>query len=126
MEDLESRDNWVTASKQVGGHLNALFFATQNSIELCRSYPDVLIMDCTYRTNRYNMPLLHIAAPSATHHYFSIAFCLLSGEGESDYEWALKQFRDLVRQDIKAPEVILTDDCRALKNALKTVFLQVL
>jgi hypothetical protein len=72
------------------------------------------------------MPLFHIAAPSATHHYFSIAFCLLSGESEDDYKWALKQFRDLVRQDIKAPEVILIDDCRALKNALKTVFPQVL
>jgi hypothetical protein len=51
MEELETRDDWVTATKQIGGRLNALFFAAQNSIELCRSYPDILIMDCTYRTN---------------------------------------------------------------------------
>ena len=82
-------------------------------------------MDCTYRTNRYNIPLLHIAAPSVTHHYFSVVFCLLSGEAESDYKWALRQFRDLVRQDIKLLEVILTDDCKVLKNVLKTIFSQV-
>jgi transposase-like protein len=68
------------------------------------------------------MPLLHIAACSATHHYFSVGFCLLSGEAENDYLWALQQFRDVVRQDIKLPDVILTDDTAALKNSLNSIF----
>jgi hypothetical protein len=71
------------------------------------------------------MPLLHIAACSATHHYFSAGFCLLSGEAESDYLWALQKFRDVVRQDIKLPDVILTDNSSALKKALDSVFPEV-
>ena len=118
LEDLEASEYWITRARistiNNRNHLQSLFFASRPAIELCRSFPDLLLMDCTYRTNRYQMPLLHIAACSATHHYFSVGFCLLSGEAESDYLWALQQFRDVVRQDIKLPDVILTDDTTVL------------
>ncbi|KAM5558533.1 protein FAR1-RELATED SEQUENCE 5-like [Rosa sericea] len=42
------------------GRLTHLFFAHPTSIELTKSYPNVFVMDCTYKTNKYKMPLLEI------------------------------------------------------------------
>jgi hypothetical protein len=41
-------------------HVQRLFFAHKKQVELLRANPDVVMMDCTYRTNRYGLPLLHI------------------------------------------------------------------
>ena len=39
---------------------NYLFIAHPESISLAHAYPDVVIADCTYQTNKFNMPLLHM------------------------------------------------------------------
>ncbi|KAI9914672.1 hypothetical protein PsorP6_006828 [Peronosclerospora sorghi] len=44
------------------GHVNFLFFALHEEIHLAQPCPDVLFIDATYRTNRYNMPLIHFLA----------------------------------------------------------------
>ena len=39
------------------GHLTHLFFAYPTSMVLTRSNSSVFVMDCTYKTNKYKMPL---------------------------------------------------------------------
>ncbi|XP_038721968.1 uncharacterized protein LOC120014119 [Tripterygium wilfordii] len=40
--------------------LEDLFFAHPGSLDLLRAFPHVLLMDATYQTNRYGLPLLEI------------------------------------------------------------------
>jgi len=42
-----------------GGHVNLLFYAHHTSIDLIQSYPDVILIDATYKVNIYNMPMIH-------------------------------------------------------------------
>ena len=37
-----------------------LFIAHPESLKLAHANPDVVIADCTYQTNKFNMPLLHM------------------------------------------------------------------
>ncbi len=37
-----------------------LFFASRQSLDLYHRYPEVLLLDCTYKTNKYGLPLLKI------------------------------------------------------------------
>ena len=69
-------------------------------------------------TNRYRMPLLHFAGATSCNTYFSSAFTFLSGEAEKNYVWAVKAYNRLVRHNIKLPNVVISDQCKALKNAL--------
>jgi hypothetical protein len=101
--------------------LKSLFFAHASQKELMRSFPDILGMDCTYKTNRYNMPLLHFVGVTSIGRYFSAGFCFLSGEKEDDYDWAIEQFHEAFI-DIDPPQVHITDNEAALKLALKTRF----
>ncbi|XP_028106138.1 uncharacterized protein LOC114305252 [Camellia sinensis] len=57
-----------------------LFWARPVSSDLLRSFPKVLIMDCTYKTNRYRLPLLEIVGVTSTDMSFSVAFAYLQFE----------------------------------------------
>jgi hypothetical protein len=122
MNELSQNQDFVYRTRvSASRELKGLFFATKDQITLFRASPDILLFDCTYRTNRYNMPLLHIAGVTATRKYFSVGFVFLSGETEEDYEWAIESFNSCVRYDnLQLPNVVVTDKCLALKNALKT------
>lgn len=52
-----------------------------------------------------------------------MAFALTSGEKEDDFAWILEQLKDLARvQQIPDPQTIVTDFCRAFKNACAALF----
>ncbi|XP_028102309.1 PKS-NRPS hybrid synthetase CHGG_01239-like [Camellia sinensis] len=98
-----------------------LFWVHPVSLDLLRTFPRVLIMDCTYKTNRYRLPLLEIVGVTATHMTFSVAIAYLQTERVDNYAWALQTLRDLI-DDSVLPEVIVTDRELALMNAIDNTF----
>jgi hypothetical protein len=114
--------NWSWEMKtSVAGEVTHFFFATPASIELLRDYPEVILMDCTYKTNRFGMPLLVVVGVTPLLTTFYAAFVFLRGEKQEDYEWALSRLHSVyVRQLRKpmGPTTVLTDRDLALSNAL--------
>ncbi|XP_028078799.1 uncharacterized protein LOC114280614 [Camellia sinensis] len=66
-----------------------LFWAHPVSLDLLCTFPRVLIMDCTYKTNRYRLPLLEIVGVTSTHMTFSVAIAYLQTARVDNYAWAL-------------------------------------
>ena len=60
--------------------LEDLFFAHPRSLEIWRAFPYVLVMDTTYRTNMFDMPLLEINGVTSTNKTFCITFVFLHRE----------------------------------------------
>ncbi|KAI7947253.1 hypothetical protein MJO28_009161 [Puccinia striiformis f. sp. tritici] len=102
------------------GRMNAIFFAHPNSLTLARRFSTIFLLDCTYRTNKYKMPLLHIVGVDSSNRSFSAGFCFLSSEKEEDYVWALEQFDEALGGPL--PSVLATDKEQALINAIDVVF----
>ncbi|KAG5544831.1 hypothetical protein RHGRI_017326 [Rhododendron griersonianum] len=98
-----------------------LFFAHPSSIALTKSYPYVFVMDCTYKTNKYKMPLLDIVGVSSFNGSFYSCFAFMQKEEEGDYVWALERFKTILGPD-QQPSVILSDRELALMNAIEVVF----
>ncbi|KAL7209894.1 hypothetical protein ACSBR1_031462 [Camellia fascicularis] len=98
-----------------------LFWAHPVSLDLLYSSLKVLIMDCTYKTNRYRLPLLEIVGVTSTDMSSSVAFAYLQFERIDNYVWVLTTLRSLL-DDIAIPEVIVTDRELALMNAIDKVF----
>ncbi|EMT69666.1 hypothetical protein FOC4_g10000337, partial [Fusarium odoratissimum] len=48
-------------------------------------YPKVLIVNYTYKTNKYKMPLLNIVSINTTGSTFYIIFIYLSSKEEEDF-----------------------------------------
>ena len=121
VDDLNN-SNWTWALKTgETGEISHFFFATPASIELLRDYPEVLLMDCTYKTNRFGMPLLVVVGVSPLLTTFYAAFAFVRGEKEDDYAWALAELHKIYARQLgrlAGPTTVLTDRDLALSNAL--------
>jgi len=93
-------------------------------MKLCNACNLVFLIDSTYKTNRYRLPLLDFVGVTPTWMTFSAGFAYLEGEHVNNMIWALEQFRGLFVRCDALPEVIVTDKDLTLMNAVKTVFLE--
>ncbi|GMF58874.1 unnamed protein product [Phytophthora fragariaefolia] len=115
-------------SHQVDAHnrISHLFFAAQESINIYKNNPDVLLLDCTYKTNKFKMPLLDIVGVSGMNMTIHVAQSYLKGEDKDDYLFALKALGKMMTdQHIALPQLILVDRDLALLNALEEIFPEV-
>jgi hypothetical protein len=116
LDDLSTPEWIFDVKRDSENRVQYLFFAHQKQIELQLANPDVLMMDCTYRTNKYKMPLLHILGCTNLATFFSAGFCFLRNETHMDYHWAVSTF--LHKTGTPQPRVFLSDHEDALKLAV--------
>ncbi|KAG8387804.1 hypothetical protein BUALT_Bualt02G0059200 [Buddleja alternifolia] len=83
-------------------------------------FGDVVSVDTTYRTNKYN--LICVPFVGIHHHKQNVMFGLafMSDETESSFEWLFTTF--LKSMYGKEPETVFTDQCQAMMNAVETIF----
>ena len=121
---LEQEGFWSRVQYGPDRRVTSVLFAHPDSLVYLQAYPEVLLLDCTYKTNKYSMPLLDMIGVDATGRSFCIAFAFLSGEAEEDYIWALDLLKALYGQCGGVfPSVILTDRCLAVIKATSVLFL---
>jgi hypothetical protein len=58
--DMLSKDNFVHHVWLEENRVFGVFFAHKHSIQLCQQFSTVFLMDCTYQTNKFGVPLLNI------------------------------------------------------------------
>ena len=74
-------------------------------------------MDCTYRTNKYRLPLKHILGCTNLQIFFSAGFCFLRNETYEDYFWAVSTF--LAKTEVSYPRVFISDQEEVLKSVVR-------
>ncbi|KAH1264608.1 Protein FAR1-RELATED SEQUENCE 5 [Glycine max] len=99
-----------------------LFWCHPDAVKLCNACHLVFLIDSTYKTNRYRLPLLDIVGVTPTEMTFSAGFAYLEGERVNNLVWALKRFQGLFLRNDRLPVVIVTDRDLALMNVVKVVF----
>ena len=101
-----------------------LFWTHPDSIKLPNSFDIVLMMDSTYKTNMYKLPLLYIIGVMSTGQTFSVTFILVEAERENNFVWALERLKGLFTRVDLYPKVIVSDKDLALMNTIGVVFLE--
>jgi hypothetical protein len=66
-----------------------LFVVDVRSVEYLNKYLDVLLLDCTYKTNKFDMLLLNILGVDYHGNLFTIALCFLDQEIIKNYTEAI-------------------------------------
>jgi len=121
--ELDSQGFWSRIQLDQARRVTAVLFAHPESLAYLQAYPELLILDCTYKTNKYKMPLLDMIGVDACQRSFCIAFAFLSGEAEEDFIWALDRLRSMYDMcGASHPSVVLTDRCLACMNAVAHCF----
>lgn len=120
MNTIRNKDMYFSdVCTDADDHTSKLFIAHKASLEVFKSNSDVLVMDCTYKTNRLDMPLLNIVGCTGMNTTIHVAQCFIRSEDKDEFEWALQRLRNMFDLlHIPLPQVIFSDRDEALLNAL--------
>jgi hypothetical protein len=99
-----------------------IFWTHPDAIRLLNTFPFVLVIGCTYKTNRFQVPLLEIVGVTSTELTFTVAFAFLDSVRIDNFTWALQKLRGLFLRDDSISKVIVTDKDPVLMNAIEFVF----
>lgn len=102
------------------GRVTHAIFCHPEATSIALRWPQVLVMDCTYKTNKFNRPLFHIVCKTPFNTVLTCAYVIMNDECKEDYQWALENLKSLYGPDFK-PNVVVTDCDRALINAIQEV-----
>ena len=98
--------------------ITRLFFAKTSLLKVLKLNYEVLLIDCTYKTNFYQMPLCIITGITPMNTTYYVGFAFLATERVEDYRWILQCVRRLYEAlDIPDPSVIITDADPAIIRA---------
>ncbi|KAK2375490.1 protein FAR-RED IMPAIRED RESPONSE [Trifolium repens] len=101
-------------------HLKNVFWADARSRAAYEYFGDVVTFDRTYLVNKYDMPFAVFVG--VNHHGQStlLGCRLVSGEDTESFVWLFKSWLRCMLG--KAPVGIITDQCKAMQNAIELVF----
>ncbi|XP_058734907.1 protein FAR1-RELATED SEQUENCE 5-like [Vicia villosa] len=118
----ESGYVYWTRKKDESEVVRDIFWAHPESVKLLNMFPIILIMDCTYKTNKYRQPLFEIVGMTSTKLTFAVAFAYMESEQTETFCWVLDKLKQLFIKQDNCPQVILTDRDLALMKAIETIF----
>ena len=121
MDELQNSNHRFAYLCNGNNEVTQLFFAHPGCVEFALKHPYTLLMDCTYKTNRFRMPMLHIIGVTACNTSFTVAVAFIREETEMYYRWALEQLAEFY--DEMQPLTITIDRELALMTALPATFL---
>jgi hypothetical protein len=88
--------------------VKTLFFASPDCNEIIKKNPDSVQIDATYKTNKFNKPLLHIVGITCHHTVYSMAFGFMGGETGEHYAWHIKALSGLFKELKVTPKCFVT------------------
>ena len=76
-DELQAKNYCYDLSLDAKGQICSLMFANSQSIALAAEFCDVTVLDCTYKTNKFKMPMLIVSASPrlASHSSFAQHLC---------------------------------------------------
>ena len=111
--------------------IDKVFVTHKKSIERARKFPEVVVLDATYKTVTNKMPLVNIvdidnlASNQSSNSLRSFYICsvLITNERETSYLWLLRQLKSVIFDNGTVnPGIFVTDDDKALGAALRVVY----
>jgi len=75
---------------------------------------DIVIVDATYKRNRFNLPLINVIGINNLGHNIMLAFGLLSNETAASYEWFFSHLK--IAWGTNRPANFIIDGCEEMKK----------
>ncbi|KID95831.1 hypothetical protein MAJ_08227, partial [Metarhizium majus ARSEF 297] len=92
-------------------------------IRMWGRFSEVISFDNTYNTNRFKLPLFQVTGQTCLGTVFNAAFGLIDNERLEGFQFLANGVRKLLdRYSIRAPDVVITDFDKQMKQALGVEF----
>ncbi|KAK3011465.1 hypothetical protein RJ639_012763 [Escallonia herrerae] len=102
------------------GYLRNVFWADARFRTAYGYFGDVIVVDTTCLTDKYEVPLVVFSGVNHHGQYLLFGCGLLAGETVDSYMWLFRAW--LTYMLGRPPQAIIVDQCKSLRNALADVF----
>ena len=85
LDEIDENSDILSEMLVEDDQLTHLLLVHQKSLKIICHNHDILLMDCTYKTNQYQMPLLNILGVTYMHTTINLGFVFMNHEKEFDY-----------------------------------------
>ena len=99
------------------GRLRRAIYFSKSMLIYAQKFLDIVIIDSTYKRNRFNLPLVNIIGVNNLGQNILLAFALLTNETIESYDWVCQKLKRVWN---KIPLNIICDECQSL-NAGKNL-----
>ena len=99
--------------------LSRLLFITPAMQNHYTKYSDILLIDSTYQTNFYSIPLVILSGVNNNYQNILFGIGLINDENTETYSWLLEEFCQL--NNNKKPEIVISDSEHAIVSAIEGV-----
>ncbi|KAI3656203.1 hypothetical protein MP638_002652, partial [Amoeboaphelidium occidentale] len=96
LSDKGSADNWKHSVHIKGSVLKRIVWVSSSMMSSITESPDICIIDGTYKTNHFNMPLLVLSVVDNEGHRRVAAAALVSDEREETFAWLFNFLNETV------------------------------
>ena len=103
----------VYNSRFIENKLQGCCFSSKRMIGLLEFFSDVLVVDASHKTNRFNLPVLDVILINNYGQSCTCFFSLMPNQKYDSFEWSLSNFQKQLK---KTPKVIFSDDEEALRK----------
>jgi len=110
-QDSELNNSFFKVESDDENRLANCCFMSKRMKTLMDYFYDVVIIDATHKSNRFNLPLLDIVIINNLRKTCFTFFALLKNQQFESYAWALQHFKSQIK---KVPTVIFSDDEESL------------
>jgi len=110
--------------KNYGGYFafdlkrNILFercvYLSKTMLTYAEYFLDVILVDSTYRRNRFNLVLVNVLGVNNNGKSIMLAFALLSSETQEDYQWIFSHLKKAWKN--KEPKNCITDEDQSIRS----------
>lgn len=121
---LLNDNNYVSRCRtcEDGVTVQDIFWIHPDSIKLFNMLLTVLIVNSTYKTNKYRLLLLKIVGVTSIEKTYSVGFAFLESEKRENVTWALEVCRTILKDKENRLKVIVIDRDTTLMNSVAKVF----
>lgn len=117
---LDHHQYWFHIKYSEQYNMESILLTHPDAMKRAGQYASVLLIDCTYNTNKWKLPLFHAIGVDCFNNSFTVAVALLQDETYESYLWCLERLQFLFN-DCLLPAVIVTDKDKALTKAIEEV-----
>ncbi|XP_074266213.1 uncharacterized protein LOC141588684 [Silene latifolia] len=97
--------------------LTHAWFTHPEAVKMFKAWPNVILIDSTYKTNKYGLILAQCVGVTPIGKSFLIGYALIENEGTEGYKWVFRRLESLLEPGVR-PTVIVTDHEHGLIAAL--------
>jgi hypothetical protein len=118
------RENWTyVMKKNENNQIIHFFFNKESFRSILKKNHEILIMNATYKINRYKMSFLIISEQTTLNITFHVAFCFMTQKTSANYIWILRQLKAIyLKLKLNSSVVIITNMRKNLMRVINLIF----